>query len=408
MKRRMLSLVLCFSVIGCLAGCQDKGEDYGEITNVKIQESPDEKYEEDLIFVEAKDDLGYAYKEIDSKRAQMKFKIPKDWTVRQANQRYIQVVSPNEDPLLPGATLNIQHDFSPLPEYGNNTPSEFESLFTTERGEMKYTLDGEDGFVHSYMGSPTKVVEHTEISSQENNNCLCVYEDAGIFKYMLGNIAPYKCTALYDYVKWKDLPHCFSIVCNAKYQENAEKLLTYILSSIKLSKAKVGATKEETINGVTLTVPKEFERIEKGKATVLRASLEKTSYFSGCALAVVELGEVSINNEYMQELTKKDGKAAKICKDLLGAAYTYMLYPMGDVQTVSVGGKSMQSLPFTCDIFASGSFKDPMPPVTNGYLNLYCFDNKDGGTKAIAVLTGFTPEDAVFALDSLIKNRTII
>ena len=101
MKRRMLSLVLCFSVIGCLAGCADKGEDYGEITNVKIQESPDEKYEEDKIFVEAKDDLGYAYKEIDSKRAQMKFKIPKDWTVRQANQRYIQVVSPNDDPLLP-------------------------------------------------------------------------------------------------------------------------------------------------------------------------------------------------------------------------------------------------------------------------------------------------------------------
>lgn len=406
MRKYIILLALCLAS-SLFAGCGAENE-YGDISDVDISEEATQTYEEDSIFIEADDDLGYNYVECDSKKAQMRFQIPANWEIAKQTQRYIQIVSPEDDPIIPGCTLNIQHRFGELSEYENNTPSEFEELFTTERSVMEYTLDGTKGYVHSHLGSPTKVVEHTEISSEENTTCLCVYENAWVFKNYLGDKAPYTCTAMYEYVKWENQANCFSLICNSEHQENAEKLLTYITSTIKLSPVTVGTTKQEKIGDITFTVPKEFEKTGNGENAILRAPLDGSSYFGGSAIAVVDLGEVpQYNEEYMLSLVGKDSKTVEIVENMLGVGYDYVLYPASEPLTTSVGGKPTCCLSFTCDIFSVGGFKLPLQPTTNAYLDLYCYD--DGGkVKAIALLTSTYPYDAAASLINLVESRTKI
>lgn len=408
MKKTMV-LLLCFVITSWLAGCNkaDTQKDYGEIQNIEVSGTAETIYEEDKIFTEAKDNLGYEYVEVDSKRAEMKFMIPKTWNIKKVNHRFIKIESPEDDPLLPGITLNIQHGFSPLAEYDKNTPSDFEELFSAERKIITYKIDGRE-YSQSYMSTPSRVVTHSEITTEPRNICMYIYENAPIFLYHRGDVAPYECTAFYSYVKWQNLPHCFSMVCNSKYADAAEKLLTYITSTIKLSKAKIGKTKQEDISGVTFIVPEEFERVKRNGNEHLIASTADTNYFGGCAISVVDLGNEKVDKEYADKFMAKDGPGENLCKEIFGSAYQYVLGYWSEPEKVHLGGNSADLLRFTCDIFGTCSINDPMQPVTNSYLYLYCFDNPKGGKKAVFLLTGSTPENALIALANMIEERTKI
>lgn len=408
MKKWLILLLCLTSSLTMLSGCsQVNDKEYGTIQDVDISNAEDSGYEEDKIFTEAKDNLGYEYVEINSKRAQMKFMVPKTWTIKTLNQRFIIVQAPQDDPKLPGVTLNIQHGLNALAEFGNNTPSEFEELFSAERKNVTYKIDGAD-YYQSYMGTPSRVVAHNEITSEENNICMCIYEDAPMFRYRLGNVPPYKCTAFYSYVKWKDLPHCFSLVCDSKYADTAEKLLTYITSTIKLSKAKIGSTKQETISDITFTVPKEFEKIKADGKEYLLSSTVESNYFGGSAICVVDLDEEKIDSDFMNRFISKDGQGSKLCKEMLGMSYQYVIGYCGEPEKISIGGRPADLLFCTCDIFGTGAINDPMQPTNNGYLLLYCFDSDNGGKRAVMLITGTTPEEAVVALVNMIEERTKI
>lgn len=395
-------LILCIFLCAVFCSCsQEEEESYGTIQDVDIPTSEQEIYEEDKIFSESKDDLGYEYKEVDAKRAEMKFQVPQTWEVKVVNQRLIQLQAPQTDPKLPGVTINIQHGLNPLGEYDKNTPDEFEQLFETERKQMTYNIEG-DLYYQSYMGTPSRVVAHSEITKDVGLLSMHIYENAPLFHHHNGSSPPYPCTAFYSYIKWQQLPTCFSLVCDNKNAADAEALLTYITSTIKLSKAKIGSTKVEEVNKVHITVPNDFERIEEKGSVVLRPSMKAISYFSGSAVTVVNLEAGFENN-----LTGKGSIGESICKQLLGGQYQYVLGYWGGPEQISLGGSPATLYYYTCDIFGSCELKDPMPPVLNSYFYLYCFDN-GGKTKALALLTSATPENAIVALGNLIEERTKI
>lgn len=401
-----LQILIAFLLVAAtvLSGCSkedvDAKKDYGKIQDVEISDAQDAGYEEDTIFKEAGDDLGYEYVQVDSKRAEMRFQVPKTWTVKMVNQRFLSVQAPEDDPLLPGVTLNIQHGFGFLGEYNRNMPDEFEEFFAGERQEVTYRIEGGD-FYQSYMGTPTRAVAHDEITDA-GNLTMHIYENAPMYQYRLGKIPSFACTALYAYVKWQNLPHCFSIVCNSEKEEAAEKLLTYITSTIKLSKAKVTETKEETIDGVTFLVPKEFERVKTDLGIALRPSMMQSSYFGGSVVTVIDLEE-----GFEDQISGQNGLGEKLCRKLLSDAYRYVIGYWGEPEDVSIGGTPAKLYYYTCDIFGTGKIIDPLPPVSNGYFYLYCYD-KGGKQKAVVLLTSATPENAIISLGNLIEERTKI
>ena len=79
----------------------------------------------------------------------------------------------------------------------------------------------------------------------------------------------------------------------------------------------------------------------------------------------------------------------------------------GEPEDVSIGGTPAKLYYYTCDIFGTGKIIDPLPPVSNGYFYLYCYD-KGGKQKAVVLLTSATPENAIISLGNLIEERTKI
>ena len=96
-----LQILIAFLLVAAtvLSGCSkedvDAKKDYGKIQDVEISDAQDAGYEEDKIFKEAADDLGYEYVQVDSKRAEMRFQVPKTWTVKMVNQRFRTMPSPD-------------------------------------------------------------------------------------------------------------------------------------------------------------------------------------------------------------------------------------------------------------------------------------------------------------------------
>lgn len=402
MKKALVLLLLTLSILSC--GCEKQQESYGDIKDVTIEDGESEETDaQNRLFQESKDDLGYAYREVDSRRAEMKFQVPRTWKVRFISQRLIQIQAPKDDPKLPGVTLYVQHGLNLLGEYNQNTPDEFEQFFSEERTQMTYQIEGAF-YYQSYMPPPDRVVAHTEITREKTADLfsLHIYENAPMFRYRYGTSPAGAYTAFYAYVKWQDLPCCFSLVCEEGKEADAEKLLTHIVSTIKLSKAKVGATRTEEIEGVRFTVPKDFARVESDGLVVLKPSMKESSYFGGSAIALITLPK-----GFTEDLSGKGSFTEALCQKMLGKSSAYVLGVLAEPQTVSLGGRKATLYSLSCDMFGSGDLKDPMPPVLNGFLYLYCFSDEKT-EKAVVLLTSSTPEDAIIALANLVEERTQI
>lgn len=400
-----LSIAMCLMLSGC--GKEDEKE-YGSINEVTINEEVSEVYPEKNIFIESAEDLGYEYKIVNSDRAMMQFKIPKNWTVKDSTQRHFEFVAPADDPLLPGVTLHIMHSFRQLSSYGDQGVESFEEFFARERLLVFYSAGERSDYYQTDLGHPEYLVTDESITKDNSSFTMHVYESADLFGRVMGRAPEEEYSAVYAYVKWENTPHCISIACPADYLESAKALLNYIISSIKYLPPQPGSMKVETYEGISLTLPADFERYEKDDYVVFEPSFESGSCHSGSAVGIYDLEYDTFDAEAIWNFCQPGGPGEKICESMYGPTQQYMLGICGPAETTTLDGVSVEVISPTVDINSSPDVYSPLEVVSNNYLAVYAMPKEDGGMRAIVYMGTSSPLQSGQILINSILTKTQI
>lgn len=408
MKSKTFLYILIVFLLAMTSCSSSEDLDYGNINDVTIDEQENPIHAEKNVFVKSENNLGYEYIKVNSDRAMMSFEIPKSWHIKSSNQRHYEILAPEDDPILPGVTLHILHSFRQVSPNADQGVDSFEEFFSSERNLVYYTEKGAGAFYHTGLGNPSSMVTDSSISTDNSIYTMHIYDDAQVYDHIWGRTPQSKQAVLYSYVKWENTPHVFSIMCEQEKKEEARTLLNYITSTITYMGNTAVSMKEETHDGITLTLPVSFEKKEGNGYAVYAPTFESGNRFSGMAVGIFDLEISSFDNAGIFSFCEPGGEGEKISKIMYANNLQYMLGFAPAYEDTTIDGVKVNVISPTVDIFTSPSLSNPLEPVTNNYLTVYAMEQGNGKMKGIVYMGTSSPLEAGQVIVNSILTKTKI
>lgn len=392
----LIAVILVLALVFCTA-C-GKTAEYGKI--LKVDTTEDENSSKENVFTPVKDNLGYQYQKVRHPRAYMNLNVPAAWNVKMHNARHLEIISPKDDPQIPGVTLHILSDYS-LSNENHDTVGLYGKLFEKDLMGMYYTIDG--NYRQTGYASPTSQDTDTSFSKRADMLSFCEIEDVNLKHQSSGTSPAEECNALQYYVKWSDIPVVFSAVCKKDDTEKIKRLLTYMVSSITYTNAAIDTVRMVKYDGLTFPVPNGFVKKEEN---VYLADYKTSSSCSGMGIAVYCAPE-KVSAESIMFDYAKDMSAAFLPGGTSGYENIYSCPAQSE--SVTIDGTSADIYTATATIISNKS--KPGDFYISGqtwYLTIYALAPDDNGQKLIVIWSQDSQVKLLNTIKQMVKERVKI
>ena len=295
MKKKISLLLVMALLMTAFAACTEEAPE-GEISDVEIEE-PIEEVE--TYFTKASSPYDYEYTVFPWKKANMRFEVPKTWSLRFINSRYIRIDTPEGDGFMPGATINILCNY--YQDVSENEISDqtlgnhayrFSEIFKSELPGLNYTVDGKQTHLRKFVTEDAihNGLEFTGERHEEDAATLVTDNAVMMDKsahYYSGN------SLVSTYVKWNDMPFCFSTVVKKEYADNARTMTEYIASSITTDAKKSVAYGTVEYEDFSTVVPTALLPVPDAE-NVFTSRLDANDRLSGMTIGVFKIDNKSM------------------------------------------------------------------------------------------------------------------
>lgn len=284
-------------ILSLLAGCSKEPE-YGTVEDIDVSEITEDPAEKDIF---SDYDVPYyyneGYDEVFFKKANMKFAVPSTWRVTVHNSRYISLLSPSDDPFLPGTTVNI------LASYGtdiepndmsnvthNDNSMYFSNYFREELPGLTFNLygNGIQGNLRKYYGEDA-IHNGLDFAGGEGSTLATTLEVDSVV--MIGENSKYytdEYSMVATYVNWDHSPFCFAAVVPIGYNIEGRAMLEFMASTIEYVNYDSERCNRVSYEDFSMDVPNSFAAVNNSE-NIFVSDLNSNSDTAGMVIGVVRL-----------------------------------------------------------------------------------------------------------------------
>ena len=306
MKRKLIisTLIAVLFLTSCSAAPTSPSQ--GLINEVDVSEKVMPTSQETL-FEKKENVLGYLTKEFIDPRANLSFEIPTDWIVEVKTGRLYQITAPMTDPLLPGFTILVSHEYN-VTDY---VPADsMHTLFTDELTVYTYRLGGENCYIGD-LPSPDEVTDDPKYALKKDIVSLRTYSDVAFMKS--NNSGMYKKTMnmINAYVNWHGSPTLLSGVVSPENQDKGIELLSYLISTMKEARIETDSEKTYQIGNYHFSAYSDFIK----EASFLRTS--GLTPISGLGIGVFKFNEETDDKNLSSRISRMISETLEISGEFM-------------------------------------------------------------------------------------------
>lgn len=286
---KSLALLLVLILTLSLSACGKKDKHQGEFTDVETSKKEEEQNNPLNTFTELEEPFGLTYKTYELSVAHQKFMLPEDFNVYPATPRHLIIYGSGD---FSGVLFNLYMD-SPFwasieadPEWEDVSAMKNWDRFSDDIHATTFSVNGEQYRIKSSI-MPSAFDIETGI---EDFHTVCGYVyDNLLFLERLSSspLQGYKMSGIgynFDHVR-----ACWTAIYPEEKNESVDKLLAYIVSTVKYCAPKKSEYKEVQLDDYILNVPVEAEVSDFfGVPYVFVPIVKTTSPYSGMGFAVYD------------------------------------------------------------------------------------------------------------------------
>lgn len=284
-------IMICIAVP--LASCSKEPEE-GTISDVEIADSNDDSTYVENGFVKADSPYDYEYKTFELKKAKMAFDVPASWSVNFRNARCIEIKTPDEDPFLPAATINL------LVNYGYNTETNefseytlndkaynFSQLFKDELAGLTFYVHGRPCHLRQYYTEDAIYNGLDIVNEEHKSDAATLVVNSVVMVDHANNYYPKEYGQVETYFKWGSDPCLLTTVARTEVLDSARKMLEYMVSTMKSIPYENESYKNVSYEDFSLQVPVSFAQV--GDGNIFLSSLTENNATSGMSVDVYKI-----------------------------------------------------------------------------------------------------------------------
>ena len=303
--RKVLSVVLIIMMMSAalLCACSSEPED-GSISDIEIdnpeegEETGGHAEENDNGFTEQDSPHDYEYMYETVRKAHLRFKVPKAWTVNEINSRHIMLQTRENDVYLPDTTIHLLCGYgddvrtNEMSGYsGNDRAMNFSTFFKNELEGLRYKASGRLCHLRRYE-IEDEIDNAPEFADEDHaSDAATLITDTVVMVDKAGNYYPNEYGMVNTYFRWQDEPYCFSAVVPETRTENARLMLEFIVSGIEYSDQKSEGYTDFSYSDFSLKVPASFQTVS-GAENIAYCPLSENSELAGISVGVFRLDSV--------------------------------------------------------------------------------------------------------------------
>lgn len=333
LKKFILLVMMVALVTASFSGCKKEPE-AGTIDDVDLSVPKEEESEKNVFTKYMSPYDGYEYDKVKFRVANMQFDVPVTWGVNEVNSRYISILTPDDDPLLPGVTINVLASYGSdvdTDEYSGETNNDnsryFSNLFKEEIPGLTFTVDGKRAHLRHYVAEDA-IHNGLDFAGGEGSYDATTLESENITMVDSGsNYYSGQYTMVATYVKWDHSPYCFVAVVPKAYIKIGRQMLEYMASSITYLPYPSEGCRKVSYDEVSMEVPNSFLP-EENAENFYTSDLWDNSSTAGMMTCVLRADGYTAKDITADVI--RDSLCPKI-GDIAYGKYGYRLYDSYDV-----------------------------------------------------------------------------